>query len=110
MRKQYTAEQQEKLVAEVRTGERVSVVAKRMGVTVSSAYLWMKAAAAGPRAPVFARLGACTSRIVVRVSGASSPFLNGSAAEPIIRGVTERKISGRGRLLGHVAAGGGTVA
>jgi transposase-like protein len=58
MRKQYTAEQRAKLIAEVRaTGERVSEVAKRMGVTSSSAYLWMKAAAAtAPGAPVFARV------------------------------------------------------
>ena len=33
MRKQYTAEQREKLIAEVRAGETVRVVAKRMGVT-----------------------------------------------------------------------------
>jgi transposase-like protein len=40
MGKQYTAEQREKLVAEVRaTGERVSIVAKRMGVAPSSAYV-----------------------------------------------------------------------
>jgi hypothetical protein len=32
MRKQYTAEQREKLIAEVRAGETVRVVAKRMGV------------------------------------------------------------------------------
>jgi len=58
MRKQYTAEERAKLVAEVRaTGERVSEVAKRMGVTSSSTYLWMKAAAApAPGAPVFARV------------------------------------------------------
>ena len=57
MRKQYTAEERAKLVAEVRaTGERVSEVAKRMGVTSSSAYLWMKAAAPAPGAPVFARV------------------------------------------------------
>jgi transposase-like protein len=58
MRKQYTAEQREKLVAEVRdNGERVSVVAKRMGVTPSTAYLWIKAASVGvPSAPVFARV------------------------------------------------------
>ena len=59
MRNQYTAEQREKLIAEVRaTGERVGVVAKRLGVTPSSAYLWMKAAAGSstPGAPVFARV------------------------------------------------------
>lgn len=58
MRKQYTAEQRERLVSEVRkTGESVRVVAERLGVTASSAYLWMKeAAAAGPSKPVFARV------------------------------------------------------
>jgi transposase-like protein len=57
MRKQYTAEQRAKLIAEVRAnGERVSVVAKRMGVTSSSAYLWMKAASPAPGTPVFARV------------------------------------------------------
>jgi transposase-like protein len=58
MRKQYTAEQRERLVAEVRkTGESVRVVAERLGVTASSGYLWMKeAAAAGPSGPVFARV------------------------------------------------------
>jgi transposase-like protein len=59
MRKQYTAEQREKLIAEVRaTGEGVGVVAKRLGVTSSSAYLWMKAAteSAPAGAPIFARV------------------------------------------------------
>jgi transposase-like protein len=56
MRKQYTAEQREKLIAEVRAGETVSVVAKRMGVTPSSAYLWMKAPAPASCAPKFARV------------------------------------------------------
>jgi len=57
MRKHYTAEQRERLVAEVRsTGEPVRVVAERFGVTVSSAYLWMKDAAPAPSRPVFARV------------------------------------------------------
>jgi transposase-like protein len=57
MRKRYTAEQRQKLIAEVRaTGERVSVVAKRLGVSASAAYLWMKAAAPAASAPVFARV------------------------------------------------------
>ena len=61
MRKQYTAEQRERLVAEVRkTGESVRVVAERLGVTVSSAYLWMKEAGA-PSAPVFARVVRATA-------------------------------------------------
>jgi transposase-like protein len=69
MRKQYTAEQRDRLVAEVRkTGESVRVVAERLGVTASSGYLWMKeAAAAGPSVPVFAR--------VVRASAASGRSL-----------------------------------
>jgi len=59
MRKQYTAEQREKLIAEVRaTGDGVGAVAKRLGVTSSSAYLWMKAATASPTAsaPIFAQV------------------------------------------------------
>lgn len=57
MRKRYTAEQRERLVAEVRTtGSPVRVVAERLGVTVSSAYLWMKEAGTAPHAPVFARV------------------------------------------------------
>lgn len=45
------------MVAEVRaTGASAGEVAKRMGVTPSSAYLWMKASAPGPSAPVFARV------------------------------------------------------
>jgi len=57
MANQYTPEQREKLVAEVRaSGERVSVVAKRMGISSASAYLWMQAAARAPSAPVFARV------------------------------------------------------
>ena len=60
MRKQYTAEQRERLIAEVRaTGERVRVVAERQGVTPSSAYLWLKGAATvAPvdSAPAFARV------------------------------------------------------
>jgi hypothetical protein len=45
MRKQCTGEQRERLIAEVRAGETLSVVAKRIGMTSSSACLWMKAAA-----------------------------------------------------------------
>ena len=57
MRKRYTAEQREQLVAEVRaTGASAGKVAKRMGVTPSSAYLWVKAATSEASAPVFARV------------------------------------------------------
>ena len=57
MRKRYTAEQRERLVAEVwKTGEPVRVVAERLGVTASSAHLWVKQASAAPSTPVFARV------------------------------------------------------
>lgn len=56
MRKQYTAEQREKLITGVRAGETVRAVATRMGVTPSSAYLWMKAAGVASTAPTFARV------------------------------------------------------
>jgi transposase-like protein len=65
MRKRHTAEERERLIAEVRaTGEIPRVVAERMGVCASSAYRWLKEASdAG--APVFAR--------VVPSQSASSP-------------------------------------
>ena len=69
MRKRYTAEQREQLIAEVRaTGERAGLVAKRMGVTPSTAYLWMKAAAPATTAPVFARVVPAPSIKAVPVS------------------------------------------
>jgi transposase-like protein len=72
MRKQYTAEQREKLIAEVRAGEAVSVVAERMGVTSSSAYLWLKAAAPAASAPKFARVvPARRSSLRLQVGGAA---------------------------------------
>jgi transposase-like protein len=78
MRKRYTAEQRAQLIAEVEaTGERAGVVAKRMGVTPSTAYLWMKAAAPATSAPVFARVVPARSakttpaaQIVLEVGGA----------------------------------------
>lgn len=57
MRKRYTAEQRERLLAEVRkTGETVRVVAERLGVTASAAYMWIKEAKSESSAPVFARV------------------------------------------------------
>jgi transposase-like protein len=57
MRKKYTAEQRAKLIEEVRAGgARVSEVAKRLGVSSSAAYLWVKEAAPAPAAPTFAKL------------------------------------------------------
>jgi|SRR6478736_2261524 len=78
MRKRYTAEQREQLVAEVRaTGASAGKVAKRMGVTPSSAYLWVKAAASEASAPVFARVVPAKSKpptvisqMVLEVGGA----------------------------------------
>ena len=55
MRRRYTAEERERLIAEVRAGETVRAVAARMSVTASSAYQWMKEASPGA-APVFARV------------------------------------------------------
>jgi transposase-like protein len=56
MRKRYTAEDRARVVAEVRSsGEGVAAVAKRLGVTPSAAYLWLKAAPASD-APTFARV------------------------------------------------------
>ena len=55
MRKRYTAEQRERLIAEVQAGEAVAVVAARMGVGTSAAYLWIKEAHE-TRGPTFAKL------------------------------------------------------
>lgn len=59
MRRRHTAEDRERLIAEVRaTGDIPRVVAERLGVCASSAYRWMKDAtsAATVDAPVFARV------------------------------------------------------
>jgi transposase-like protein len=71
MGNRYTAEQRQQLIEEVRTtGARVGDVAKRMGITPSSAYLWMKAAAPAVDAPVFARVvPVCTSSLRVEIAG-----------------------------------------
>jgi transposase-like protein len=55
MRKRYTAEQRERLIAEVAAGETVPVVAARMGVGASAAYLWVKEERAASK-PTFAKL------------------------------------------------------
>lgn len=57
MGNRYTAEQRQQLIDEVRTtGASVGDVAKRMGITPSSAYLWMKAAAPAAGASIFAKV------------------------------------------------------
>jgi transposase-like protein len=78
MRKRYAADQREQLIAEVRaTGDRSGVVARRMGITPSTAYLWIKAVTPATSAPVFARVVPAratktvpASRIVLEVGGA----------------------------------------
>ena len=71
MANQYTPEQREKLITEVRaSGERVSIVAKRMGISSASAYLWMKKTRPGPDAPTFARVvPARTTQLRLAVAG-----------------------------------------
>lgn len=74
MRKRYTAEQRERLVAEVRsTGDRVPEVAARMGVQASTAYLWIKQAGPSASKPTFARVvrehAASRSSVVLEVGG-----------------------------------------
>ena len=55
MRKRYTTEQRERLIAEVAAGEAVPVEAARMGVGASAAYLWIKEAREGTK-PTFAKV------------------------------------------------------
>ena len=56
MRKRHSAEDRERLIAEVKaTGDIPRVVAERLGICASSAYRWVKDAAP-VEAPVFARV------------------------------------------------------
>jgi transposase-like protein len=85
MRRRYTAQQREHLIETVRTsGEPVKAVAERMGVSVSAAYLWMKAARTTKR-PQFARLvpepRAMAASLVLRVGGAAIRVEPGFDAE-----------------------------
>jgi transposase-like protein len=93
MRKRYTAEDKARLIAEVQSGESVAAVAKRLGVTASTAYLWIKAApTATAAAPMFAQ--------VVRASE-----LRRSAMTIEVGGVTIRVEPGfDAGLLGAVVA------
>lgn len=84
MRKQYTAEDRGRLIAEVRaTGEPVKKVAERLGISVSSAYLWIKDAPAS--APRFAKLvrlpSASTGELAVLVGAATIRVASGFDAE-----------------------------
>jgi transposase-like protein len=95
MRNQYTAEQREKLVGEVRaTGERVSVVAKRLGVSSSAAYLWMKAVTPAPTAPVFARVVPMCPRVLrVEVGSAAVVVESGFDGELLRQVVAALSVS-----------------
>jgi transposase-like protein len=71
MRRRYTAEQRQQLVSEVQsTGGGVTAAAKRLGVTPSSAYLWIKEAGVEPRPLAFARVVKSSPRAAV-----ASPFV-----------------------------------
>ena len=90
MRKRHTAEDRDRLIAEVRaTGEIPRVVAERHGVCASSAYRWMKEATP-PDAPVFARVvparAAVRSVLVVQLGGVTIRVEAGFDAE-LLRGV-----------------------
>lgn len=85
MRRRYTVQQREHLIETVRTsGEPVKAVAERMGVSVSAAYLWMKAGRATKR-PQFARLvpgpRAMGTSLVLRVGEAAIQVDPGFDAE-----------------------------
>jgi transposase-like protein len=91
MRRQYTAEDRARLIAEVRaTGEPVKSVAKRLGISVSSAYLWMKNAPTS--APKFAKLvrvrPAPAAELAVSVGAATIRVEAGFDAE-LLRSVVE---------------------
>ncbi|HEY6725712.1 MAG TPA: transposase [Polyangiaceae bacterium] len=86
MRRRYTARQREQLIEAVRTsGEPVGAAAKRLGVTASTAYHWMKAARRAAAQPQFARLVPSSSLVrpslVVRVRGAAIRVEGGFDAE-----------------------------
>ena len=74
MAKRHTARKRAKLIELVRTsGSPVKVVAEGMGISVSTAYLWMRRAPAAPE-PTFARVLPASSsakrRLTVEVGGA----------------------------------------
>jgi transposase-like protein len=90
MRKRHTAEDRERLIAEVRaTGEIPRVVAERLGICASSAYRWMKEGSAAD-APVFARVVparvASRPSLVVQLGRATIRVEPGFDAE-LLRGV-----------------------
>ena len=96
MRRQYTAEDRERLIAEVRaSGEPVRKVAERQGISVSSAYLWMKSAPTS--APAFAKLvrlpTTASAELAVQISAATIRVETGFDAE-LLRSVVAALSSG----------------
>jgi transposase-like protein len=84
MRKQYTVEDRGRLIAEVRaTGEPVKKVADRLGISVSSAYLWLKdAPATAPRFGKLVRLpSAAAAELAVEIGAATIRVTAGFDAE-----------------------------
>ena len=83
MRRRYTARQREQLIEAVRTSrESVTAAAERLGVTASTAYLWMKAARATPQ---FARLipesPSTPASLILRIQGVAIRVEAGFDAE-----------------------------
>jgi len=74
MARRHTARKRAKLIELVRTsGSPVKAVAEEMGVSVSTAYLWMRQAPAAPK-PMFARVVPTSSlgtkpKLMVEVGG-----------------------------------------
>ena len=74
MARRHTARKRAKLIELVRTsGSPVKAVAQEMGVSVSTAYLWMRQAPAAPK-PMFARVVPTSSlgtkpKLMVEVGG-----------------------------------------
>jgi transposase-like protein len=100
MRRRYTVEQREQLVKEVRSsGASVMQVAKGLGVSAATAYLWMKAPSTQiSQGPKFARLvttrGASKGVIAVQVGSATLHVEAGFDAE-LLRAVVSALTDGR---------------
>jgi len=96
MRKRYTAADLERFLGEVKaTGETARVIAERLGVTPSTAYLWLKAEKAPAekaRSPRFARVVRQAEKprgvLVVQVASVTIHVEAGFDAE-LLRNVVE---------------------
>lgn len=77
MRKRYTAEQREQLIAAVRAGEKTAVVAAKLSVGEATAYQWVKEATAPVFAQVVPARDGRSSSLRVEVGGAMVHVENG---------------------------------